>query len=98
MRRRRSRRLQDAGIKIAAEQEVIVLDMEDRPGALGEVARRLGKAKVNLTTALPGDQHPAGACGGQPRRSEGRAQLISVCSQPWTVPRSRVYAVSMSSW
>jgi len=34
-----------------AEQEVIVLDMEDRPGALGEVAHKLGKAKVNLTTA-----------------------------------------------
>ena len=43
--------LQDAGIKIAAEQEVIVLDMEDRPGALGEVAHKLGQAKVNLTTA-----------------------------------------------
>ena len=43
--------LQDAGIKIAAEQEVIVVDMEDRPGALGEVAHKLGMAKVNLTTA-----------------------------------------------
>jgi hypothetical protein len=43
--------LQDAGIKIAAEQEVIVLDVEDRPGALGEVAHKLGMAKVNLTTA-----------------------------------------------
>jgi hypothetical protein len=43
--------LEGAGIKIAAEQEVIVLDMEDRPGALGEVARKLGRAKVNLTTA-----------------------------------------------
>jgi hypothetical protein len=43
--------LQDAGIKIAAEQEVIVLDVEDRPGALGEVAHKLGKARVNLTTA-----------------------------------------------
>jgi hypothetical protein len=42
--------LQDAGIKIASEQEVIVLDIEDRPGALGEVARKLGDAKVNLTT------------------------------------------------
>jgi hypothetical protein len=41
--------LQDAGIKIAAEQEVI--DVEDRPGALGEVAHRLGEARVNLTTA-----------------------------------------------
>ena len=42
--------LQDAGIRIAAEQEVIVLDIEDRPGAVGEVARRLGDANVNLTT------------------------------------------------
>jgi hypothetical protein len=43
--------LQGAGIKIVAEQEVIVLDVEDRPGALGEVARKLGDANVNLTTA-----------------------------------------------
>lgn len=43
--------LQRAGIQIAAEQEVIVLDIADRPGALGEVAHRLGKANVNLTTA-----------------------------------------------
>lgn len=43
--------LEGAGIKIVAEQEVIVLDIEDRPGALGEVARKLGAANVNLTTA-----------------------------------------------
>lgn len=42
--------LAGAGIKIVSEQEVIVLDVEDRPGALGEVAQRLGNAKVNLTT------------------------------------------------
>src|SRR5882672_2212815 len=43
--------LRDAGIKIVAEQEVIVLDVEDRPGALGDVAHKLGQAKVNVTTA-----------------------------------------------
>ena len=43
--------LQAAGIKIASEQEVIVLTIDDRPGALGEVARKLGDANVNLTTA-----------------------------------------------
>jgi hypothetical protein len=43
--------LQHAGIRIAAEEEVIVLDVEDRPGVLGEVARKLGNADVNLTTA-----------------------------------------------
>lgn len=43
--------LQRAGIKIIAEEEVIVLTVEDRPGTLGEVARKLGSADVNLTTA-----------------------------------------------
>jgi len=43
--------LEHAGIKIIAEQEVIVLKVEDQPGALGEVARKLGNAGVNLTTA-----------------------------------------------
>jgi hypothetical protein len=43
--------LEHAGIRIAAEQEVIVLDVEDRPGALGEAARKLGDARVNLSTA-----------------------------------------------
>jgi hypothetical protein len=43
--------LEHAGIKIIAEQEVIVLKVADQPGALGEVARKLGNAGVNLTTA-----------------------------------------------
>jgi len=43
--------LQRTGIKIASEEEVIVLTVEDRPGALGEVARKLGDAGVNLITA-----------------------------------------------
>ena len=41
--------LERAGIRIAAEQEVLVLTIEDRPGALGEIARRLGDARINLT-------------------------------------------------
>jgi hypothetical protein len=43
--------LQGAGVKIAAEQEVLVLSIDDRPGALGEIARELGEARVNLTLA-----------------------------------------------
>ncbi|MFZ0833827.1 MAG: ACT domain-containing protein [Mycobacterium sp.] len=43
--------LQRAGIKIVSEEEVVVLAIEDRPGALGEVARRLGDAGVNLISA-----------------------------------------------
>jgi hypothetical protein len=41
--------LERAGIRIAAETEVIVLPVDDRLGALGEVARKLGGADVNLT-------------------------------------------------
>jgi hypothetical protein len=43
--------LQSAGIRIAAEQEVLVLTIEDRPGALGEIAHSLGASRVNLTLA-----------------------------------------------
>jgi hypothetical protein len=43
--------LQRGGIRITAEQEVLVLEIEDRPGALGQIARRLGDARVNLTMA-----------------------------------------------
>ena len=82
--------LQGAGIKIASEQEVIVLDMEDRPGALGEVARRLGNAKVNLTTAYLATNTRLVLGGGQPGRGEVGAQLSQRRSQPWTVARSRV--------
>jgi hypothetical protein len=43
--------LAGAGIKVEEEQEVIVLEMEDRPGALAEVVQKLGRAKINLFTA-----------------------------------------------
>jgi hypothetical protein len=40
-----------AGIEIASEQEVAVVAVEDRPGALGDASRRLGDASVNVTLA-----------------------------------------------
>lgn len=43
--------LEGVGIRIAGEQEVIVLAVEDRPGALGEMVHKLGASKVNLETA-----------------------------------------------
>jgi hypothetical protein len=43
--------LHGAGIKIAEEREVMVLDVQDRPGALAEVVHKLGVAKVNLAIA-----------------------------------------------
>jgi hypothetical protein len=38
-----------AEIDVVNEQEVVVVDVEDRPGELGEIARRLGDAGVNIT-------------------------------------------------
>ena len=46
--------LEGAGLKIVEEQEVIVLDINDRPGALGEVVHKLGAAKINVETAYLG--------------------------------------------
>jgi hypothetical protein len=40
-----------AGIEVVGEQEVAVVDVEDRPGVLGEVSRKLGDAGVNITVA-----------------------------------------------
>ena len=42
--------LANADIEITSEQEVLAIPIEDRPGSLGEVARRLGEARVNITT------------------------------------------------
>lgn len=39
------------GIEVASEQEVAVVDVDDRPGVLGEASRKLGDAGVNITLA-----------------------------------------------
>jgi hypothetical protein len=43
-----TRALQDADFEVREAQEVLVLELEDRPGALGEAARRVAEAGVNL--------------------------------------------------
>ena len=40
--------LEDTGMGVADEREVLVVDVEDRPGTLGELARTLGEAGVNI--------------------------------------------------
>jgi hypothetical protein len=40
-----------AGIQVANEQEVAVIEVDDRPGVLGDVSRKLGDAGVNITLA-----------------------------------------------
>jgi hypothetical protein len=42
------RALEDAGLEVSAEREVLVLEAEDRPGSLGEVARRMAGSGVNI--------------------------------------------------
>ena len=42
------RALEEVGIEVGDEREVLVLEMENRPGALGEVARRIANAGVNI--------------------------------------------------
>ncbi|WP_433177093.1 hypothetical protein [Actinoallomurus sp. CA-150999] len=40
--------LEAAAMGVADEREVVVVDIEDRPGALGDLARRLANANVNV--------------------------------------------------
>jgi hypothetical protein len=39
------------GIEVVSEQEVAVVEVEDRPGVLGECSSKLGDAGVNITLA-----------------------------------------------
>jgi hypothetical protein len=43
--------LSEAGIEVGGERDMLVVDVEDRPGTMGEVARRVGEAGVNIELA-----------------------------------------------
>ena len=43
--------LQGAGLEVQDEREVLVVDVEDRPGAAGELVRRLAAAGANADLA-----------------------------------------------
>ena len=43
--------LQQAHMGVADEREVLVVDVADRPGSLGELARTLAEANVNVDLA-----------------------------------------------
>jgi hypothetical protein len=45
------RALEEAGMGVADEREVLVVDVVDRPGSLGELARNLGESGVNIELA-----------------------------------------------
>jgi hypothetical protein len=40
--------LEGAGFEVRGERDVALLDLEDRPGSLGEAARRIADAGANL--------------------------------------------------
>jgi hypothetical protein len=43
--------LQNAGLEVSDERDVIVVDVEDRPGTMAQVARKLADAGVNIELA-----------------------------------------------
>jgi hypothetical protein len=43
--------LQEAGIDVSGDRDVLVVEVEDRPGTMAEVARKLGDAGVNIEVA-----------------------------------------------
>jgi len=43
--------LEEAGMGVADAREVLVVDIEDQPGTLGELARRFAEASVNIELA-----------------------------------------------
>jgi hypothetical protein len=45
------RALEEAGMGIADDREVLVIDVADKPGTLGGLARALGEANVNIELA-----------------------------------------------
>jgi hypothetical protein len=42
------RALEDEGLEVSSEREVLLLEAEDQPGVLGRVARRMASAGVNI--------------------------------------------------
>jgi hypothetical protein len=43
--------LEETGIRVADEREAVVVDLHDKPGAMGEIARDLAEAGVNIDVA-----------------------------------------------
>ncbi len=40
--------IEEAGMEVTGEREVLVLEVEDRPGAFGDMARKIANAGVNV--------------------------------------------------
>ncbi|NIO19824.1 MAG: ACT domain-containing protein [Candidatus Aenigmarchaeota archaeon] len=42
------RALEEIGLEVRGERQVLILELEDRPGAFGDVTRRIANAGVNI--------------------------------------------------
>ena len=42
------RALEEGGLEVSEEREVLVYDIEDRPGAFGDIARKIANAGINF--------------------------------------------------
>jgi len=47
------RALEEKGLEVRDERQVLVLEIEDRPGAFGDLTRRIANAGVNIDLAYP---------------------------------------------
>lgn len=47
------RALEERDLEVRDERQVLVLEVEDRPGAFGDVTRRIANAGVNIDLAYP---------------------------------------------
>jgi hypothetical protein len=42
------RALEEAGLQVHSEHQVLILDVEDRPGEFGSICRRIANAGINI--------------------------------------------------
>ena len=42
------RALEEAGLEVRSERQVLILDVEDRPGEFGRICRRIANAGINI--------------------------------------------------
>ena len=47
------RALEEKDLEVRDERQVLVLEVEDRPGGFGDVTRRIANAGVNIYLAYP---------------------------------------------
>jgi hypothetical protein len=50
------RALQDAGMAVTAEREMLIASVQEKPGELGRVARALADAGANIELAYPAER------------------------------------------